>query len=542
MCLSQWLKIWRKAEVIIIKKLIIIAIVLAIASPAVALIWEPHTQGFAGCPGSGQVIWEFTEPGCMPTSDVADPPYFFDPCLPDPVFGTSYATSGGPVAGWTWSDGVYTISDEDGLNQPIPDRGGKQYLRMYYEIVHTMVEGDDPSFIGMGMELWNRLDWPGCPEGANFIGEFDGIWFPTPTETFDLGGGWHQTYWMFDFSTDGSVGTQTFPGLHEATHTTFLIGMLDFTDFSVTPFDIEEAYINYIWYNNADGSDIPEGPCLPPIYTCCFTCVSEEGETTDDLGVYLKWKPSDDVIITIDPNMDGDDPHEEFIIVDSIAPDGSITLTFEPNSWDTHQVVTFKAIDDDEKEKDQYYDTILITSESTDPPFNGVELNKSIKVIDDDDPEILVSVDRIMLSENDPCIQECFEIVCSHLPDGGADVEVSIAAEGLAAEGGMFVINPPLGVMDEPNHLTFTSTMHQVWDPCTMTSGWNVPQTICTYAVDNDELAQAWLENVPADITFTPRSNDHWYNWTGFGGMLAEETVHISVEDNECGAWGYSPA
>jgi hypothetical protein len=24
--------------------------------------------------------------------------------------------------------------------------------------------------------------------------------------------------------------------------------------------------------------------------------------------------------------------------------------------------------------------------------------------------------------------------------------------------------------------------------------------------------------------------------------MLAEETVHISVEDNECGAWGYSPA
>ncbi len=289
------------------KKIIMFVMVLAIATPAMALEWDPHTQGFAGCPGSGQVLWEFTEAGCMPTSNVADPPYFFDPAVPNPTFGNSYETEGGPVAGWTWSDGVYTVNGEDGLNQPIPDRGDKQYMRMYFEIVHTMVESDDPSLIGMGMELWNREDWAGCPEGADFIGEYNGIWFPTPTETFDLGGGWHQTYWTFDFSIDGSVGTEIFPDLHEATHTTFLIGM---PDLDVYPFDIEEAYINYIWYNNVDGSDIPTNDCLflpDPGKKLLFVDSNDlpiyepydppdgppvEGPTDGQLQVSLTWRPS----------------------------------------------------------------------------------------------------------------------------------------------------------------------------------------------------------------------------------------------------------
>jgi hypothetical protein len=62
-------------EDLIMKKIIMFVMVLAIATPAMALVWEPHTQGFAGCEGSGQVLWEFTEPGCMPTSAVANPPY-----------------------------------------------------------------------------------------------------------------------------------------------------------------------------------------------------------------------------------------------------------------------------------------------------------------------------------------------------------------------------------------------------------------------------------------------------------------------------------
>ncbi|MHC4214618.1 MAG: hypothetical protein ACYSWP_14745, partial [Planctomycetota bacterium] len=125
-----------------------------------ALIYPPHSPEFTGCDNSGQVLWEFLEDGCEPTSTVADPPYYFNPDPPDPVFGTRYV-NGGPV--WPWADGKYTVIDdgggtEDSLNQPIPDGGGKSYMRMYFEVVHTIVESEDPSLIGLGLELWNMLD------------------------------------------------------------------------------------------------------------------------------------------------------------------------------------------------------------------------------------------------------------------------------------------------------------------------------------------------------------------------------------------------
>ena len=86
----------------------------------------------------------------MPTSEDADPPYYFDPRLTNPTFGTRY--EGGP-ANWTWSDGVYTVNDEGSLYQPISDRLGHNYLIQHLQVVHTMVESEDPSLIGLAIEF-----------------------------------------------------------------------------------------------------------------------------------------------------------------------------------------------------------------------------------------------------------------------------------------------------------------------------------------------------------------------------------------------------
>jgi len=131
----------------------------------------------------------------------------------------------------------------------------------------------------------------------------------------------------------------------------------------------------------------------------------------------------------------------------------------------------------------------------------------------------------------------CFNVRLSHLPN--ADVKILVAKDGWAAEEWMFKISPPLGLTDEPNCLTFTVNPGQVWDPCTMTSGFNIEQTICVNAVDNDILAEEWTEEIDGKIILTGQSEDEWYNDTGFGGELEAEEVDVEVQDNDCGAWGY---
>jgi len=545
--------------------------VLAIATPAMALIWEPHTPGFAGCPGSGQVLWEFTEPGCMPTSDVADPPYFFDPDVPNPTFGTSY-TDGGPVVGWTWSGGVYTVNGEDGLNQPIPDRGDKQYMRMYFEIVHTIKESDDPSLIGFAMELWNRLDWPGCPTGANLIGDYDGYYFEPPTETFDLGGGWHQTYWVYDFSTDGSVGTQTFPDLHEATHTAALFGMLDEGD--VTPFDMEEVYINYIWYNDADGSDIPIEDCVVlyesgkqplivdvndiPVYEPKDTGgPPPAGPTDGQLQVSLAWPPGEGLgypaftaTVVVDP-----DPNQEhvgsadFSFTKPVPPDpnGNVTLYFTQANWSQYQNVHVKATKDLLREGPETFKVeFTVTIDIADCNFGGpgcdpVTQTKGIKVVDNDIPFISAVPNAFALSEDDPCTPVCFNVRLSHLPTD--DVYVLVVAEEWAFEEEMFIIDPSYEPATDPNKMKFTS------------GNYAVNQQICVYARDNDWLTEAWTQFIGGVVILTPYSEDVRYrvDWLqpdpyGFpievddsGGEAEETIVNVLVEDNDCGSVGYPP-
>ena len=536
--------------------------VLAIATPAMALIWEPHSPGFSGCPGSGQVLWEFTEPGCMPTSDVADTPYHFDPCVPDPVFGNSGAAEGGPVEGWTWSGGVYTVNGEDGLNQPIPDNSdGKQYLRMYVEVVHTITESGDLSLIGFALEIWDREDWSGCPEGAALTGTYDGYYFEEPTDTFDLGDGWHQSHWVFDFSTEVGAEFES-PILQDATHTAVLFGMLD--EGNVYPFDLEEVFINYIWYDEADFSDIPTEDCEciicrePPIITDSNDIPIYEpqdvdgpepmGPTDGQLKVSLAWPPGEDLgypAFTATVVVDPDPNHEhvgsaDFSFTKPVPPDpnGNVTLYFTEANWDQYQNVHVEATEDLLKEGLETFTVELtITIDIDDPNFGGpgydpVVETSSVRVVDNDIPYISVLPRGHLwkaLKEKSPGVQRCANVRLSHVPTDDVEVRGELASNFDILLENMVVMDPNFEEWTDPNHLLFTP------------GNYNVAQQICFEAIDDPCLAQAWLEWVPGVLLLNGISDDPRYNSEAEGGELEDTMVNFNVQDNECGSVGYPP-
>jgi hypothetical protein len=559
-------------EDLIMKKLIMFVMVLAIATPAVALVYPPHSPGFAGCENSGQVIWEFLEDGCEPSSDQADPAYYFDPDLVDPVFGTRYV-EGGPD--WDWADGVYTVNTEDSLNQPIPDSGGKSYMRMYFEVTHTIVENDDESFIGMGLELWELEDWTGCPAASGNDGEIGaiigGYEFPPPTEQYDVGGGWYQSIWVADFSEDGSVASwEDYYGVSyefgdptEWTHTTAIIGM---SDFGASGFQLEEVYINYIWFDETDGSDIPTEDCVPiigeaispitvdvndiPIYEPQDTGGPEPlGPVEGQLLVSLTYRPGENLgdppftaTILVDP-----DPNQEnvgsadFEFIDSTEPNDNITLTFTEANWNVPQAVRVKAVKDLLQEGNESFKIGFTgTIDIADPNFGGpgydpIYRTRGIIVVDNDIPFIWTLPTSIkgQLSENDPCVSKCFNVKLSHVPTANVEITVVRESDYAILLDSMSVMVPPLGEADDPNKLYFTP------------ANYAVTQQICLEARDDDIRdegpEEAGLEWVPGVVILTPHSKgDPRYDIELESEFaISEAEVSFDVQDNECGAWGY---
>jgi hypothetical protein len=502
-------------EDLIMKKLIMFVMVLAIAAPAGALRFPDEPPPFAGCANSGMVFWEFLMDGCEPTSDEFDP-YTFDPALPDPTFGTRYA-DGGPV--WTWSTGdgstgIYTCDDEDSLNGSIPVRGDKTYMRMYFQVVHTLVESDDPSLIGMGLELWNMGDWPGCPENGEGTGEYlNGYEFPAPTSSVDLGGGWWKSIWVADFSEDGDVWTDfggegefdgiEFGDLYDATHTTAIIAM---GDFGGTGFDMEEVIMDYVWFNNPDGSDIPDAPCTrgvdPPVTVDTNDIPIYEpqdaggpppmGPTEGQLLVSLGWRPGEDLgypnftaTVVIDPNMDGPGPNADFVFPAGEPepptgppnqPYGFVTLTFTEADWNIPQSVIVEAVEDLLREGDESNNVELtVTIDIADPNFGSdpcepVTRTKGIFVVDNDIPYISVlppGYIEDVLSENNPGAPRCVNVTLSHKPTSNVEVRAFIESEYDLLANSMVVM--------DPNLLHFTP------------GNYNVNQTICLEALDDDD-------------------------------------------------------
>jgi len=134
------------------------------------------------------------------------------------------------------------------------------------------------------------------------------------------------------------------------------------------------------------------------------------------------------------------------------------------------------------------------------------------------------------LSENDPCVPVCVNVRLSHLPEYNVDVFVVRESDYDILLDSMSIMDPPLGVADEPNRLTFTP------------GNYNVNQTICLTALDDEELVEAGLEWISGIILLNGQSKDIRYQSSEEGGELDELEVDFNVQDNECGAIGYNPS
>ena len=135
--------------------------------------------------------------------------------------------------------------------------------------------------------------------------------------------------------------------------------------------------------------------CLAPITIAIdpnVMLVYETGETEGNFGVSLRYEPPPGatITVTVDPNNGG--PSEDFTLLGSTDPNGSIALTFNTGNWDVPQTVVFKAIDDDISddlpELLEEHTILLVSSypgHSTDVNFVG-ENNVTATVVDNDLP------------------------------------------------------------------------------------------------------------------------------------------------------------
>ena len=575
------------------KKLIMFVMVVAIAAPATALKYTDFAPDFTGCDNSAWVIWEFTEDGCFPTSEDFNPPYGYYPEPEDtPTFGSrSWDTPtedsgwGGyvdPCNLWIYSDGVYTVNDEDSFNQSIPESGGKQYLRQYFQVVHTLVPGlTENNYqwpIGCGLELWNMSifdenGWPGCPVGyeeypnsdEGFIGGGGGA-----PQMIEHGNGWWTSIFISDFDNDGSLTTEfaSTLDLELATHTTCIIGM-DLLPSLGQTFQIEEVVLDFIWFDQPDGSDIPTFSCDPRPSAGVVDILPSKpriyepqddpgpaplGDPCEVLQFKLKYRPSVGetypdfnctVVVDPDPNQEhaGD---SDFSIINPVPPDpnGNAYLTFTQDNWDTYQDVVIKATADIEREGDEGKNLdIMVTIDIADCNFGGpgcepVKQLKTLVIVDNDIPYISVlPVDYLLyeLSENNPGPgnKRCVDVTLSHPPASNVEVRAEFDfGEYEETLESMVVMDPNFEDWTDPNNLLFTPT------------NYNSPQEICLWTIDNDKRGEGPTEDwewIIGEILLDGTSDDPEYH-TGDDGELAKTSVRFNVQDNDCGAWGYDPA
>ena len=87
----------------------------------------------------------------------------------------------------------------------------------------------------------------------------------------------------------------------------------------------------------------------------------------------------------------------------------------------------------------------------------------------------------------------------------------------------MVVMDPNFEGWTDPNHFLFTS------------GNYNSPRQICFKALDDEELAEPWLEWVYGQLLLNGLSDDPRYQSEAEGGELEETVVNFNVQDNDCG-------
>ena len=527
------------------KKLIMFVMVFCIAGSALGVLEDiPPTWGNVG---TVTAVWDFaTEPEYMNEFEgVTNTPFCNDPELGTYMMPISF--EGEPLV---WEDGaIHSTLGGFWFSVGIPEGG--DYVTMRVQMHLTSEEGPGVAEPQAQDCVSTAVDECNIEEEAE------------ETEDLEWVGNVMIYQWTWDRGDIVAVGG--FVGLDNVEGCTGLIvdAIVHDTEEPPSIFPRTSAcFIKPILI--VDSNDIPVyepqdmGPPVgPPVY----------GPTEGQLLVSLNYKPGDPTYpaftatVVVDPN-EGPGPHADFIFSDSVAADGSVTLTFTEANWSDPQPVAVQAIQDLDREGNQSYPVELtVTIDIADPNFANKTASASVGVVDNDVPYVSALPDEIELSENTPGTCVDLNLRLSHKPTD--DVYVRVYAEGLPFgdddKAEMASIDPTLDPEGlDPNILTFTVTDDEAWVPATMTSGWNREQTITVCPIDNDELAEAWLEDVDGQMFLPSYSEDvrylvPWLNPDGSNaddpctpdeeeesdGEADETIVVVIVQDNECGAIGY---
>lgn len=227
--------------------------------------------------------------------------------------------------------------------------------------------------------------------------------------------------------------------------------------------------------------------------------INEEGQTsttvTVDLTGPVHTAPVDVVIREV--SADAND-----LLLNGV--DAPLTLTFPVGT--SQLTFNAQAIDDDLQEGPEGV-VLKASISSTDANYDG-NYGKSVtvNVADNDQGTLVIDQGDGLLVDEDLVLNDSFDVELSLPLAAAGTVTVNISTDGQAAV--------------SPTQLTFTDLT------------WNVAQPITVTGLDD-----AVLENDPhnATISFSVSSAD-----LAYAGNIVVPDITASVQENECGAWGYS--
>jgi len=258
-------------------------------------------------------------------------------------------------------------------------------------------------------------------------------------------------------------------------------------DISVWDEALTEAQVAYLYDQGRN-----YGKSLGDLLNVQFTpsrMTLDEGDSTS-YTVVLKKQPSVDVTVTMEP-----------AIVDLGAGYGTaITRTFTPADWDVPQTVTVTTLEDSIVTGTLIDQVLVGVDPNTDPNYTLTD-DIYITVVEDEQGLVLAGADSLVVSE-EGATSDTFTVNLGVMPDGTATIDITANSQ----------------VTVSPAQLTFT------------TSDYMTPQTVTVTAVDD------------TNIEATPHTGTVTLTVT-VGGVVVPlygETVTVTVNENDCGAFGYA--
>ena len=201
---------------------------------------------------------------------------------------------------------------------------------------------------------------------------------------------------------------------------------------------------------------------------------------SDTYQVVLTSQPTDDVTVTISRSGDGD------VSIDDQE------LTFTASDWETAQVVTVSAAQDDDARDDTA--TLSHSVASTDEDYNGIGVSEvEVTATDDETAGVSILPEELTIAEGG---SDSYRVVLTSQP--AHDVTVTVIHSG----------DPDIGI--DNRKLTFTD------------SDWETAQAVTVSAAQDDDA-----RHDAATLSHTVTSTDTDYN-----GITASE-VAVTVTDDE---------